>query len=338
MIEDIPFVRSAGIEDLESFYSFAKEAGHGFIHLVQDKQLLREKLELSEKSFKTKVEKPWHETYFFILQVGQKTIGCSGLISRIGVSEPFFAYHLLPTPQESQLLHIKRDIPTLHFIRARKKPTELCSLFLQASYRGKEFGRLLSFSRFLFIAAFRSHFAPVVVAELRGVSDNNGQSPFWDGLGRHFFGMDFNAANSLRIAHPECIEELFPTHPIYTILLSKEAQAVLSKPHPLTVPAFKLLQAQGFSLSHYMDLFDAGPHVYAQTDSIQAIQHSQTGVVKHIKNLNSSTSSLIANERTDFRACFGMFEIQPEGNVALDTATAKALQVDVGDVVRYTGI
>ena len=43
-------------------------------------------------------------------------------------------------------------------------------------------GSLLARSRYLFIRQHRARFADRILAELRGVIDEAGGSPFWDGL------------------------------------------------------------------------------------------------------------------------------------------------------------
>ena len=58
-------------------------------------------------------------------------------------------------------------------------------------------GRLLSKARFLFMAEFRDLFGDKVIAEMRGMSDEQGRSPFWESLGRHFFKMEFSQADYL---------------------------------------------------------------------------------------------------------------------------------------------
>ena len=61
-----------------------------------------------------------------------------------------------------------------------------------------------------------------------------------------------------------------PKYPIYVNLLSKEAQQVINKVHDKTVPALRLLEAEGFARRKgYVDIFDAGPTVEAlQEDHI----------------------------------------------------------------------
>lgn len=65
--------------------------------------------------------------------------------------------------------------------------SELCTLFLDPEWRKEGNGYLLSKSRFMFMAAFRDKFNDKVVAEMRGVIDEHGYSPFWQSLGKRFF-------------------------------------------------------------------------------------------------------------------------------------------------------
>ena len=79
-----------------------------------------------------------------------------------------------------------------------------------------------------------------MVSEIRGVLDKRGQSPFWDALGRHFFGIDFAEADRLSIVNKKFIADLMPDHPIYIPLLPPEAQAVIGKPHAESAKAVTL--------------------------------------------------------------------------------------------------
>ena len=59
---------------------------------------------------------------------------------------------------------------------------ELCTLFLRECAREGLNGRLLSKHRFLFMAEHPELFDSTVFAEMRGVSDGNGHSPFYEWL------------------------------------------------------------------------------------------------------------------------------------------------------------
>lgn len=327
------FIRPVERKDLEALWEFANEVGYGFTTLPKDKKLIEEKIEKSLQSFSEKIEKPHHESYLFVLDREGVAIGCSGLVSRIGMSEPFYAYHLLPLKQESKRLNISQDVEMLHFITARKKPTELCTLFLKKQFRHSHYGRLLSLSRFLFIAAHRHRFAPIVIAELRGYSDPEGNTPFFDAIARPFFKISFNEANYLRYQYPECIEDLFPHHPLYVNLLPQDAQKSIGRIHPDTIPAMKLLEKQGFAKSHYFDIFDAGPHLFAHTEEINPVRNSQTATLTKIAPTDGQLH-LLSNLQIGFRATVAPVQITENG-MQINEETSKALQVREGDSIRY---
>ena len=43
------------------------------------------------------------------------------------------------------------------------------------------------------MAEFRERFPAQVMADLRGYFDEQGRSPFWEAIGKHFFDMDFSS-------------------------------------------------------------------------------------------------------------------------------------------------
>ncbi|MGD4318384.1 arginine N-succinyltransferase, partial [Xanthomonas citri pv. citri] len=139
-------------------------------------------------------------------------------------------------------------------------------------YRQNHNGKLLSKIRFLFIAAFSQYFEEKLIAEMRGYSDENGRSPFWDAVGSHFFDIDFAEADYLTgIGKKAFIAELMPRFPIYVDLLTAEAQAVIGKTHPKTLPASKVLESEGLKYQNYVDIFDAGPTLEAEICNLRAV-------------------------------------------------------------------
>lgn len=334
MPEHIAFIRPAIPADLEYFNAFAQESGPGITSLPRNSDFLKSQLAQSERSFSLTIQPHQKESYLFCLEYEGRVIGSSGLISRVGVKEPFFAFHKLIEHHSSASLKIRRDLSVLHFIRAFKKPTEVGTLYLQKDFRGQGFASLLSYSRFLFIALFRKRFASTVIAELRGIN-HDGLSPFYEAVGRHFFGLDFSEADHLRVTNPDAIREIFPRHPIYTILLPKEAQEVIGLPHARTLPAKKMLQKQGFQQSDYLDLLDAGPHFFAPTSEIHAVRESRTVPLRELRStLTSETRAIVANTQLDFRACVSQIEIE-KGHAILPIQTGSVLNVDIGDEIIY---
>ena len=117
-----------------------------------------------------------------------------------------------------------------------------------------------------------------MLAELRGTGRRRtGASPFWDGLGRQFFGMDFQEADRFNSLNGnQFIADLMPKLAIYTALLPDDAQAAIGQPHESGVPAMRMLEKEGFSFHRlYVDIFDGGPTMVAETDRLRTIQAVQ---------------------------------------------------------------
>ena len=152
----------------------------------------------------------------------------------------------------------------------------LCTLFLNPDFRGGGNGTLLSKSRFLFMAEHRERFNERGIAEMRGWSDEQGHSPFWEALGRKFFDMEYARADHLTAVSTKAfIAELMPRYPVYTTLLPEEAQRVIGMVHPNTEPALRMLKAEGFRYQGYVDMFDGGAAVDVLFEDIKAIKRSR---------------------------------------------------------------
>jgi len=330
---NVPILRPAKESDLPALMALAEEASFGLTSIPRNHHYLEHKIQKSLYSFKTE---PYigENHYLFFLEWEGKVIGSTAIIAQIGIEEPFYSFHLLQEKLHSPAMNIDREIGVLHFIKARKKPTEIGTLFLSPKMRQKNFGKLLSWSRFLFIATFKSRFTDTVVADMRGVN-KNGVSPFWEAVGRPFFQVDFPNAYLLNAQHPEIIEELFPKHPLYLDLLPEEARACIGAIHENTIGAFKMLEKQGFKTSQYFNIFDGGPHVFAHTDQIPAVSHNTLATVHSVNTtLHTNHQVLISNTQLDFRATSAAVHID-ETRISLHPDVAKALHVAPGDPVRY---
>jgi len=188
------------------------------------------------------------------------------------------------------------------------------------------------------MAQFPGRFAARVVAEMRGVSDEHGRSPFWEGLGRHFFSIDYDRAEHIvGIGNKAFIAELMPKHPIYTVLLSAEAQAVMGKVHPQTAPALHLLEQEGFRHQGYIDIFDGGPTVEAPLMDIRSIRRSRLLRVTTGRP-PGGTPYLVSNlELGGFRCALA--ELTPETDgVRLAPDLTAALNLAEGSMVRVAAL
>src|SRR5262249_55474506 len=228
------------------------------------------------------------------------------------------------------------EVPILTLVAEHDGPCEIGSLFLHPEYRGDGNGRLLQLVRFLFIAERPEVFEGNVVSEIRGVLDDQGRSPFWDALGRHFFGIDFAEADRLSVVNKKFIAELMPKHPIYIPLLPKDAQDVIGKPHKESVRAVQNLEAEGFTNSGMVDIFDAGPVGSCARDEIRSIKQSRRAKLAAVTDQKlDSPICMLGTTRADFRACKGPVDASHPEGVRITGESAAALRVHVGDTIRF---
>lgn len=330
--------RRACDTDLDAIHHMAEHAGVGMTTLPKDIALLKKRLTWSSNSFRKPVSIPENEYYLFVLEdtSTQQIVGTSAVEASIGYDTPFYSYKLAKRTRMCHSLNIRSEYEVLSLVNDHQGHSEMCTLFLSPDYRKNGNGLLLSRSRFLFMAQFPDRFKPVVVAEMRGISDEEGHSPFWDEVGQHFFQMSFEEADRLTLStNKQFIADLMPRNPIYVKLLSPKAQAVIGKPHPSTEAALNMLLKEGFRYTHYVDIFDAGPTIEAPRDAIRTITTSKIMKVSNIIDEVSSSRYLLATTELDFRATMGNALINKElESCIISKQTAELLQVKCGDMIR----
>lgn len=334
-------IRPIQLSDLDALVHMAKTAGAGFTSLPPVPAFLKKKIELSLESFAAKGNLPGHERYMFVLEETDtgEVGGCCAVEAACGLDEPFYNYHVGVTVHAIQEPKVYNRTSTLYLSNDLTGTAVLCSLFLRPEFRTGGAGHLLSKSRFLFMAAFPERFGEKVIAEMRGVSNEQGRSPFWEGLGRHFFSIEYSDAEHIvGTGNKAIIAELMPKHPIYTVLLPQEAQAVMGQVHPQTVPALKLLEQEGFRYQGYIDIFDGGPTVEAPRAGIRSIRKSILLPVRSGEPEAGGMSCLIANERLqDFRCALA--PLSPlEGAVTTGPDLLKALHLKAGEKARLVAL
>ncbi len=333
-------IRPIRSTDIDALLHMAQTAGAGFTSLPPVREYLQKKIELSEQSFAAQVTEPGHQRYMFVLEdlASGKVGGCCAVEAACGLDEPFYNYHVGITVHASHELKVYSRAPTLYLSNDYTGTSVMVSLYLQPDFRGGGAGRLLSKCRFAFMAQFSRRFSTKVIAEMRGVSDEHGRSPFWEGLGRHFFAIDYDRAEHIvGMGNKAFIAELMPKHPIYTLLLSPEAQNVLGKVHPQTAPALHLLEQEGFRYQGYIDIFDGGPTVEAPLADIRSVRRSRELAVR-IGTPQGGNTHLVSNTELGGFRC-ALAELSPEADsVVLEARLAAALNLKAGDPVRVAAL
>lgn len=331
-------IRPVSLKDLDKLLELSRSTGYGLTTLPADSQFLRKRILKSQRSFDGIGDAPGGEAFLLVLEdVDTGTVlGTSGMVSKVGGFEPFYAFRIETTVHESKQLAVRKEIPVLHLVAEHNGPCEIGSLFLSPQHRGGHNGRVLSLARFLFMADHEQCFDPLVLAEMRGVVDENGHSPFWDAVGKHFFDVDYPKADYLSVINKRFIADLMPRHPIYITLLPPEARAVIGLVHEQTRPALRMLECEGFAWTGMVDMFDAGPIVTCPLKDIRVVRESHKAMVAEVvEGELAGEAQLITNARVDFRACAGPVELKADGAVRISSECARALSVKVGDAVRF---
>jgi len=221
-------------------------------------EILAARIDRAIKTVEGKLDKS-EQGYLFVLEdtLLHKVVGVCGIEVALGLKEPWYNFHIGTQVHSSEPLNVYKSLPTLYLSNNHTNCSELCTLFLDPDYRLNKNGKFLSKVRFLFLSAFRQYFEETIVAEMRGFSDENGRSPFWDAVGHKFFDMEFTKADYLSGTGKKAfIAELMPRHPLYVDMLPDEAKAVIGAVHPNTEPAYNLLIEEGLRYKGYVDIFD----------------------------------------------------------------------------------
>lgn len=333
--------RSARDTDLDAIHELAEQSGVGMTTLPKDKALLQKRMHWSTESYNKNVEKPGDEYYLFVLedQSNKKIVGTSAIEARTGYETPFYSYKVSKRTRVCQTLNIRSDYEVLSLVNDNQGRTEICTLFLEQKYRKNNNGLLLSKGRFLFMGQNPARFTPIVIAEMRGISDEKGFSPFWDNVGQNFFHMPFSEADRLTLVNKQFIADLMPRNPIYVKLLSKEAQEVIGQPHQSTIPAMNILLHEGFRYNKYVDIFDGGPTIESPLSEIKTISLSRLLKITNISDEVSSTHYLLSNTQIDFRATINFALINNKENTCIiSKETAQLLKVKCGEYLRVAPV
>jgi arginine N-succinyltransferase len=335
-------IRPANVNDLQPIYEMAKRTGGGFTNLPPDRKALMQKLERSAAGFDRVGEEVADDLYVFVLQntATGEVRGTCQIFGKVGQRWPFYSYRIGALTQHSVELERTFRADILNLSTDLEGATEVGGLFLHPGERAGGLGMLIARSRYLFIRNHRARFADRTIAELRGVIDEAGGSPFWDGVAGRFFGMSFQEADEFNAKFGnQFIADLMPKHPVYIAMLPDSAKTVIGVPHPSGRAAMRMLENEGFAWENYIDIFDGGPTMTARTDQIRSIRDAKdviiTAVSDDVGEHKSGDKKLITLGRLHtFKAAYGWIDDRG-GNVIIDSNCARALDVSAGDAVTY---
>ncbi len=335
-------IRAARETDLQHLYEMAKRTGGGFTNLPPDRKSLMAKLERSAAGFTRAGDDLGDDLFVFMLEntATGEVRGTCQVFSAVGLKWPFYSYRIGALTQHSAELERTFRADILNLSTDLEGASEVGGLFLHPGERAGGLGLLIARSRYMFIRNHRARFADRCLAELRGVIDEAGGSPFWDGVAGRFFGMNFQDADEFNARFGnQFIADLMPKHPVYIAMLTEHARAVIGVPHPTGRAAMRMLEEEGFAWENYIDIFDGGPTMTARTDQIRSVREAADDVVRGVDaglgEHQAGEKRLIACGRlADFRCAYGWIAPKDDG-IVIDPECARTLGVEPGETVTH---
>ena len=333
-------MRTARADDLQTLYEMAKLTGGGFTNLPPDRKALSAKLERTQAALSRTGEGIKDELIVLVLEnveTGQVRGTCQ-IFSTVGQSWPFYSYRLGVLTQHSRELARTFRAQMLSLTTDLEGSTEVGGLFLHPRERAEGLGLLLARSRYLYIRGHRARFGDRIIAELRGVIDEAGGSPFWDGLAGRFFGMNFQEADEFNAVNGnQFIADLMPKTPIYTAMLTDSARAVIGLPHPNGRAAMRMLETEGFINAGYVDIFDGGPTMVGQIDHLKTIAAARDVNLSSCHEKGGVKMLVSTGTLADYRCTYGFVVEDEDGEVSLDAASAARLHLEPGQSFTMAG-
>lgn len=349
-------VRRAMASDLPTLHKLSKMVH--FINLPPDQEIIADKIRNSRKSFlraardaKT-VHKPKRESntggisektaladiFMFVIEEcnNEGCIGTSQVISQMGgPGHPNVCFKLETREKYAEDLKFGAKHTIAKVYLDESGPTELGGLIMQPSFRGHKLklGRFVALVRFHFIGLHRKMFRPTILAEMMAPITAKGESLVWDTLGRRFIPLSYDEADRFCQYSRAFMTDLLPEGDIHLSLIPPQARAQIGEVGPDTLPARRMLERLGFRYDGFVDPFDGGPYLTANTDEIElvrntfrapfgpSIRHDQTNQVGIVSVLNSDG---------DFRAVQCAFQVDRAGHLRVTSETMMALHAEPG--------
>jgi len=246
------------------------------VNLPDDPEAIEALLDTSERSFSQEIADPAKREYVFVLWdlEHERAAATSMVVGQLGRRDaPYIYFDVKREEKYSATLdrHFVHTILTTCY--SYHGPTEIGGLVVHPEYRRRpqRFGTMISYVRFLFVAARRGEMRDELLAELLPPLSPDGTSHLWEAVGRRFTGLSYREADRLSKRNKEFIRGLFPDA-IYATLLSEEAQAVIGQVGTQTKGVENMLSRVGFRYAQRVDPFDGGPHFLAPTDQVASVR------------------------------------------------------------------
>lgn len=330
-------VRPVEMKDVHAFERLVAKPVPTLYTLPRTRREIEQAIACSQAAFAAAPASPADESYLFVLEAGEgRLAGTAAIAATAGARGAYHAFRRDALAQVSRDLSISHNVHTLMLCSDLTGCSQLSGFHLAPEDRGQ--AALLSRARLLYAATAPQRFAAKFFAAISGALDAQGQSPFWEALGRKFFQMDFQVAERLvgGARNRSFIVELMPHYPVYVPLLAQDAQKAMGQVHPDARQAFDILRNEGFEADVYFDVFDGGPVLQASRKALSAFSRARRKRVAVAADIPGHAAlHLVAPYRSErFRAIAVPCEVSGRSDtVALAPDALRALEVVAGEQV-----
>ena len=335
-------VRPAALTDIDGLEAMAAVTMPGVHTMPRTREKIVASVERSLASFAAHVDRPREESYLFVLEqrATGAIAGTAAIHASAGSNGTYFSFRNDVIQQVSRDLNISHSVHALTLCSELTAYSQLSGFYVNNRISAGLEAALLSRARLLFAVLAPHRFAERFFVPLAGVTDKDGQSPFWEALGRKFFKMDFLAAERIigGARNRTMIVELMPHYPVYVPLLPGDAQAVMGQIHGDGELAFNLLTEEGFEADDYIDIFDGGPILQAHKNALRSFAGSMVRQVAQAEAARPGdllvNYAIAASNEQHFRAItVACPAVETADCVHLSQDAQDALMVSPGDSV-----
>lgn len=350
------------MDDLSTLLKLSKMVH--FINLPPDKEIISEKIFNSRRSFEKaagvrskEVKERKHsgsggisektaaaDLFMFVLEdtASPGCLGTSQIVSQMGgPGAPNVCFKLEQREKYSESLKFGIRTTVARLYLDESGPTEIGGLIMQPSYRGHpaKLGKFVSLVRFHFVGLHRRLFRPTVLAEMMAPITSDGESLVWDALGRRFIHLSYDEADRFCQYSREFMTSLLPAGDIHLSLLPPEVRSQIGQVGQETIPARKMLEKLGFKYENFVDPFDGGPYLFADTDKISVVRDTRKLVMAEpspASKVKGHGIVSVLHKDGEFSAVQTPYRILDGGRISVPADAFDALGGNTGTEAGFT--
>jgi arginine N-succinyltransferase len=283
----------------------------------------------SMRSFSNDICPTEQNSFFMVLEDTTSGVisGTTAVYTNVGVSAPLVSF-ALKSSAPCNGNSVRTKLSSFQISKRHGPFTEVGSLYLNKAYRGANYAKLLTKSRYLLMASQSCRFNEDVIAELRGWQQPDGQCPFWSEIGMKFVELPFHEIDRFNsINGSSVLATKIPERPFYLDTLREEVRRFVAMEHKDASPARRRLEQEGFRFNGRFDVFDGGPTLECKFDELETIRNSKEFVLACSRKSFFPSHRAIAaiGNKGNFKCAVVRVELDHEAGIA---------HVEKGDIER----